>query len=298
MVADNLGNQAIDNNKQGFLKRLTTARKKIPLRTVLIVPFVLQIFGTVSLVGYLSFRNSQEAVNGVVSELRNEISNRIEQHLKDYLKKPHLINHNNLLSNQTGLMNLNNQDTVARQFWEQRQVFGVNAVYFGNTKGGYVGAEPGDTITITENFLPGQYLYYNTNDKGLKVGNPKLGKKYFDSRTRPWYQVSENKKGSRWSDIYTYDDGSDIAIAATRPLYNNGKFEGVLGTDISLEQINKFLNGIRVGKTGQVFILERDGLIVGSSTKEKIYYKQGNKIERLSYSYSISPLVRESIKFL
>jgi len=39
----------------------------IPLRTVLIVPFVLQILGAVGIVGYLSFRNGQQAVNDLAS---------------------------------------------------------------------------------------------------------------------------------------------------------------------------------------------------------------------------------------
>ena len=34
---------------------------KIPLRILLVVPFVLQIFGAVGLVGYLSFKNGQKS---------------------------------------------------------------------------------------------------------------------------------------------------------------------------------------------------------------------------------------------
>jgi hypothetical protein len=37
--------------------------KPLSLRLVLIVPFVLQIFADVGLVGYVSFRNGQKAVN-------------------------------------------------------------------------------------------------------------------------------------------------------------------------------------------------------------------------------------------
>jgi len=37
--------------------------EKLPLGVVLIVPFVLEIVGAVGLVGYLSFRNGQKAVN-------------------------------------------------------------------------------------------------------------------------------------------------------------------------------------------------------------------------------------------
>ena len=34
----------------------------LPLRVVLIIPFVLQLFGAVGLVGHLSFRSGQSAV--------------------------------------------------------------------------------------------------------------------------------------------------------------------------------------------------------------------------------------------
>jgi diguanylate cyclase (GGDEF)-like protein len=40
-----------------------------PLRLILVVPFVLQIFGAVGLVGYLSFQNGQQAVNELVQRL-------------------------------------------------------------------------------------------------------------------------------------------------------------------------------------------------------------------------------------
>ena len=58
---------------------------KLSLRTVLIVPFVLQTFGAVGIVGYLSFKNGQQAVNNVATQLRGEITNRIDLNLKSYL---------------------------------------------------------------------------------------------------------------------------------------------------------------------------------------------------------------------
>ena len=259
MVADKLDNRAEDKGNRGFLHRFTTSRNRIPLRTVLVVPFVLQIVGTVAIVQYLSFKNSHEAVSDVVSELRSEVSDRIEQHLSDYLKKPYLINQKNILSHKIGLLDISNQDALGRQFWRQRQVYNVNAVYFGNPEGGYVASEPGNTITITENFLPGQFFYYNTNSKGLKLGNPKIGHKYFDSRTRPWYKAPVSKGTSTWSEIYTYADGSDIAIAAATPMYENNELLGVFSVDLSLNQLNDFFREIKVGKTGRNVIVESSG---------------------------------------
>ena len=297
MVAEKNQNQLTNDNNYK-INKIAAITTRIPLPTVLIVPFILQIFGTVAIVGYLSFRSSQKAVNEVVSELRNEISVRIEQHLSNYLQTPHLINKNNLRLAQTDLLNINNQDKLARHFWQQKQVFDVISIYFGNEKGGYVGAEPGNKIAITEDFLPGQFLYYNSSAEVLKVGTPKIGKTIFDSRRRPWFKASENTRASRWSDIYTYEHGSDIAIAASTPVYKNNNFKGVLAVDLSLMQITNFLREIKVGKTGKTFIIERNGSIVASSSTEKTFFKQGNKFERLNATQSNSPLVRESIQFL
>ena len=74
------------------MKRSTHKRLgKIPLQIVLVVPFVLQIFAVVGLVGYLSFRNGQKAVNDLATELSRRITDRIDQHLQNYLSTPHLL---------------------------------------------------------------------------------------------------------------------------------------------------------------------------------------------------------------
>ncbi|XHL94738.1 MAG: hypothetical protein P2A85_19675 [Microcoleus anatoxicus] len=49
------------------------ANRKISLQTLLIVPFVLQIFAAVGLTGYLSFRNGQKAINDLANRLIKEI---------------------------------------------------------------------------------------------------------------------------------------------------------------------------------------------------------------------------------
>ncbi|HEY9896403.1 MAG TPA: histidine kinase, partial [Candidatus Sericytochromatia bacterium] len=61
----------------------------LPLQFVLIVPFVLQIFGAVGLVGYLSLRNGQQAVNELADQLMARTSRSVDQHLTSYLSLPH-----------------------------------------------------------------------------------------------------------------------------------------------------------------------------------------------------------------
>jgi hypothetical protein len=42
---------------------LSSKFRALPLQLVLIVPFVVQVFGAVGLVGYLSFKNGEKAVH-------------------------------------------------------------------------------------------------------------------------------------------------------------------------------------------------------------------------------------------
>ena len=66
------------------LKRLVVKLfNKLPLRTVLIVPFVLQTVSAVALVGYLSFKSSQGAIEDVAHQLIEQVGERIRDHLAD-----------------------------------------------------------------------------------------------------------------------------------------------------------------------------------------------------------------------
>jgi len=69
-----------------------TKIQKFSLRTTLVVPFVLQIMAAVGLVGYLSFRSGQQAVNDLANQLIDSASQRVNEHLDSYLALPHQIN--------------------------------------------------------------------------------------------------------------------------------------------------------------------------------------------------------------
>ena len=56
---------------------LKNTAQKIPLRTTLVVPFVLQIAIAVGLVSYLSFRNSQQAIEDLVTQLSSKVTGQI-----------------------------------------------------------------------------------------------------------------------------------------------------------------------------------------------------------------------------
>jgi hypothetical protein len=57
------------------VKSLKNTSRKLRLPTALLVPFILQIVATVGLVGYLSFRSGQRAINDLANQLQKEVNN-------------------------------------------------------------------------------------------------------------------------------------------------------------------------------------------------------------------------------
>ena len=95
---------------------------KIPLRLVLIVPFVLEILVAVGLTGWFSLRNGQRAVNDLATQLEYEVASRIEQHLEDYLSVPEQINQTNAEAIRLGLLDIEDPTQLSRTFWQQIQI--------------------------------------------------------------------------------------------------------------------------------------------------------------------------------
>jgi two-component system sensor histidine kinase ChiS len=92
-----------------------------------------------------------------------------------------------------------------------------------------------------------------------------------------------------------------LGVTLAKPLKdNNGNFLGVIGTDILLSEISDFLNSIEIGKTGETFIIERDGLLVGTSTPQPIFTvnNETQKLDRLPATQSDTPSIRATAAYL
>ncbi|AVH73489.1 histidine kinase [Nostoc sp. 'Lobaria pulmonaria (5183) cyanobiont'] len=276
---------------------------KMPLRYVLIVPFILQICGAVGLVGYISYQNGQKAVRELATQLENEICDRIEQHLDRYLTTPKQINQINLDAIELGLLNLSDFQTTGNYFWKQMQVFNVGYNSFANPKGEFIGVERLDNGQILINEVSdkhsiGKLYVYPTDNQGNRRHLQEV--KNYDPRVEAWY-ADPVKVGKRvWSQIYQWEDKPEVlSISSSYPVYDkNRKFVGVISVDLLLSQIGKFLAKLKIKESGKTFILERSGLLVASSTSEPPYTIVNGKGKRLSALDSQNSLIKLTTKSL
>lgn len=258
-------------------------RRRLPLRALLIVPFVAQIFGAVALTGYISFRNGQESVNRVASELRQEINGRIQDRLQHYLAEPHRINRLNAAAAQYGTLDLADREALMSHFWQQIQVHElVSLIYLGDATGRFISVSRELGSVVLEEARPelgGRYFSYIPDATGRPAElQPETVDRTFDPRVRPWYIATEEARQPVWSPIYTFFNPPSLGLTATWPIFDDdGNITTIFSTDLTLGIIDTFLNQLEIGRTGQGFVLERQtGVLLGTSTDSLPYGLDNN----------------------
>jgi signal transduction histidine kinase len=277
--------------------------KAFPLQLVLIVPFVLQIFGAVGLVGYLSFKNGQKAVNNLADQLMNRTSSLVDQHLNSYLSIPHRVNQINADAIQMGLLDVRDRKTIGKYFWKQMQAYDLTYIGIGLTTGEGAGAGryDGKTVTIDDwSAKPPKNLYtYATDEKGDRTNVTTIYD--WDNFSMSWYTEPVKAGKAIWSRIYTwnYPNHPYIVASAGRPIYDTqNRLLGMVGADIHLLKLGDFLRHLDVSRNGQVFILERNGMLIADSSTQQPFTLVQDDIQRLKATDSLDPAVQGIAKQL
>ncbi|MGL5510227.1 MAG: sensor histidine kinase, partial [Microcoleaceae cyanobacterium] len=260
-------------------KLISPKTRQIPLRLVLIIPFVLQILGAVGLVGYLSYRSGQESVEKIAKSLITEIGDRIDQNLNSYLRKSVEVTRNNAEAAKLGVLNYQDLQLVKRYFWQQSEIFKEISIWLIATEQKTIlivdrqdKLSPFVRIRDTSNNY--KWDNYLTDDKGnyIKlVRRSTIYDPHKDPPENPWYGATKNAGREIWRLVVArvQNDQPKLLAAYLLPFYDqNNKFQGVMSCSIPLEQLGDFLKGLKIGKTGQAFILEKNGLLIGTSADE------------------------------
>lgn len=282
----------------------STSFNKVPLRLVLVVPFVLQISAAVGIVGYLSFRNGQQAVNHLAHQLMNKVTRLVDQHLDTYLATPHQINQINADAIEQGLLDIRDLPSIGHFFWKQMQLYDFSYINYGLVTGEYAAAGhlEGDvkvSISETSPNTKGKNYNYATDSQGNRTEMIAVYEDY-DHRTEAWYIDPIRAGKPVWSQVYLWDSTPEyVAIAASRPIYDNtNQVIGAVSVDLLLSNISNFLGKLETSPSGKTFIIERDGLVIASSSPEQPFTLVQGKAQRLNVLNSSDSLIQATAQYL
>ena len=284
---------------------LSKTSPQVPLRTVLIVPFVLQIFAAVGLVGWFSFRNGQQSVNDMTSKLRYEITDRIKQHLDAYLAVPKLVNRINVNAIDQGYVDIKHLENAERYLWNQIQLFEtISYIQYGKSGKIFYGirrSDPQSPIFIEFSDRGGDKKFNSYTSKERGRIDKLVDRFDYDMDADTWYADAIKAGRPIWSSIYHAQNRPEIVnITASYPVYNkSGVLQYVTGTDLLLSGISKFLNTLKLGRSGVTFIIEPSGYLVASSNpNDVLFVLNGKTSKRVSAIDSKNELIRSIAKVL
>ena len=262
--------------------------------------FILQISAIATLVGWLSIRNDHKAIAGLAMRLHSETNLQVTQHLEEYLGRVHWVDQTNRDAMQIGLITPSNLEGMQRLFVKEVQTFKVSYINFVSPIGeyagaGYVSSEIITTSEINRAALKTSYDY-EVDQMARRTKVHKITP--YDPQAESWYVEAVRAGHPVWSQIYQWDGSPEVtSISSGYPLYDSKKkLIGVLGVDLVLSDISKSLRKLPVSRSGAVFIVERSGLLVASSSPEPVTTLVNKKAVRLSAFHSGDGQIRSTIE--
>ena len=112
---------------------------------------------------------------------------------------------------------------------------------------------------------PGIQMFYIGRPDGSYTTSHPLPAGY-DPRTRDWYKSAAASDKVEISHVYHTALDHTYVVTLSRAVRRNGELLGVIGMNVSVDQLTSFLKDVKVGETGSLFVLGPDS--------EYIYHKK------------------------
>lgn len=85
----------------------------------------------------------------------------------------------------------------------------------------------------------------------------------YDPRQRPWFQDAVRTRQTVWTEPYIFYTSQKPGLTVASPVFGPGsQLIGVVGVDIEIDEISRFLSELKVGKQGRAFIITTNGDLV------------------------------------
>jgi signal transduction histidine kinase len=251
---------------------------KFSLRTLLILPFLIQLLGITGLLSYFSYRTHQRTMVTMADRIIAETSDQISQSLTNYFQIPLRLTQHHRAEIIQGVLDPLAVKTLETYFIEQLRLYPeVSSLMIAMERQSllsvsrsqpdqieiYQRSSSADLSTTTVTSLTGELRHRQATPPapGLRPGLP----------DPTWGSLLEKHPEGLWlTTVAPTTSGTQplVMMAYLLPFIDGRGQQGVLGTSVYLHQLGSFLRRLRIGDTGQAFILDEAGQLVALSTDE------------------------------
>jgi len=269
----------------------------------------------------MSFRQGQQNVDNLSSQLLYEINYRIEQEINRYLDIPRYVQKVNIQAIEAGLLKPDNFKQVSQVFWHQVSTFDLLDIGYGKiipvlgigeyVSAGYSDGQP-DISMITRD-KPHQWYSVVPDELGkVKFVNPPLAEDAQAVFQEAWYKDTIAAGHTIWSKPYRWkSESSQISIDLSTPLYcknapiiepsycqKEEQIRGVLATSVGLAKLSEFLQGLRIAYSGKAFIVQRSGELIAHSSQGLPYDLNAGGATQIKAMDSPDPVIASVAQYL
>ena len=236
--------------------------KNRPLRVDILTAFVGLLMTTVLIILLFSYYANSKAVLSLSEDLMNQTRGMVINETTYFLESAAAISElSSHIAPGTGLFLPKNDKFESYSVDVIKAYPRFQMMYIADEKGNFLMAKrmPDGTIAtklIDRNATPATVIWKYRNKLGDQAAMSQSHEVSYDPRLRTWYKGAKEANRTFWTDIYPFHSDGVSGITVSYPVTDRkGEFAGAVGLDIKLGELSSFLNNMKIGKTGIVFII-------------------------------------------
>jgi len=245
---------------------------RLPLRVLLTVPYVVLVLVLAAVIAMLSLRAGRDAVDTWSDQLLIETVHRISQAVDRHVAGSAAVLEAAFPQGVGAPASIDGDLAALRtRFWLATSVHRDpnNYAYYGDVQGRFFGLwrhSEDEAELRLRTVGEGPRTIYRFTGIGGTLGPGAAETRIFDPRERPWFKAAHGQARHTWTAIYIdFKTAELVATRARRVLDARGEPTGVVATDLSLRQVNNFLQRLALSTNGVAMVVENDGRLIGVS---------------------------------
>ena len=93
----------------------------------------------------------------------------------------------------------------------------------------------------------------------------------YEPTSLDWYTTAIENKGKTYrTDPYYFDETGEYLITVSKAFQTSNGDWNVLAVDVAYSSVDSVIKNLAVGRTGEVFLVSRTGIIISASNKEQV----------------------------
>ncbi|MCP1230620.1 adenylate/guanylate cyclase domain-containing protein [Acetobacter indonesiensis] len=265
-----------------------TLQHDVSVRRVLlhlVLPLLSLVLGIVAviLIGVHSYRTTRAGVETLTHELLGAVQHYIAQEVSDYIRPA--LGGNIIASSMIEHVPAGVQERVFYSYGAAmlRSIPQLQSFYLADDQGHFIlitrhGKDGKQQERTTLQVHDGRKVFHHDyyTDDGVKVGEADdPAPEDYDPRKRAWYQNTEGTDAIKWTQPFLFPTDKQFVMTSSLRFKGQDGHTLVFATNISLNALSTFLDNIKVGKSGNAIVLDKQGRVMAGRNLMQIAESAG-----------------------